>query len=89
MIAYDEISDLYKFDELETFNPVLHKSILAIDGVNYKGNSFTTPSQKNVFVFRTEGTMGNHWNLYDIDYSKYLLIGRRTKRQTIEDAGRL
>jgi hypothetical protein len=89
MNIYEELTDLYNFDEVTAFNPTLHKSIFTIENELYKGDSFTTPEGKNVFVFRTAGTMGNHWSLYSITDNKYLITGRRTKKLIIEEAGRL
>jgi hypothetical protein len=89
MNVYEEIADLYNFDQVEEFNPTLHKTAYTIENELYKGHTFTTPENKEVFVYRTAGTMGNHWSLYSITDDKYLIIGRKTKKQIIEDAGRL
>lgn len=89
MNVYEELTDLYNFDEVASFNPTLHKTTYTIENELYKGDTFTTLDNKEVFVFRTAGTMGNHWNLYSLTDNKYLIIGRRIKKQILEDAGRL
>jgi hypothetical protein len=89
MSVYDEISDLYNFDQVEAFNPDLYKATFIIENESYKGNTFYTPKGSYVFVYRTNGTMGNHWYLYDINNGKHLLTGRRTKKQIIEESGSL
>lgn len=88
MNVYDEIADLYDFDTLEEFNPTLNKATYTIENETFNGYTFTTLNNKKVFAFRTNGTMGNHWSLYSISDNKYLIIGRRTRKQIIEEAGR-
>jgi hypothetical protein len=89
MNVYEEIADLYNFDEIREYKPKLHKTNIAIDNEVIKGDIFTTPSGKEVFVFRTIGTMGNHWMLYGITDHEYLLIGRKTKKQIIEESNHI
>jgi hypothetical protein len=89
MNVYEELTDLYNFDQVLEFNPTLHKAAHIIENELYNGHTFITPENKEVFVFRTAGTMGNHWSLYSITDNKYLIIGRRTKKQIIEEVGRL
>ncbi|MEW5569635.1 hypothetical protein [Rossellomorea marisflavi] len=89
MSAYDEIQDLYNFDQIEEFKPVTKKTNHIIDNESFNGYSFQAANNENVFAYRTNGTMGNHWYLYSLDNHKHLFIGRMTKKQIIEEAGRL
>ncbi|WEG18552.1 hypothetical protein PQ478_08720 [Alkalihalophilus pseudofirmus] len=86
MNVYDELKDLYNFDEMEEYKPSLVKISYTIDNVLYNGHSFTTPSGLNVFTYRTKGAMGNHWKLYDIDNGKHLIFGEKTRKQIIKNA---
>jgi hypothetical protein len=89
------LSDLYNFDEITEYKPELHKTTYTIDNEEIKGDIFTTPEGKKVFVYRSLSKYhdngqqwGNPWSLYSITDSKHLIIGRRTKKQIIEESGR-
>lgn len=89
MNVYDEIADLYSFDKIEEFKPVLYKASFIIENESHKGHTFYTPKGLFVFVYRTIGTMGNHWFLYDLNSGKHVFTGRKTRKQIIKDAGLL
>jgi hypothetical protein len=88
---YKEFKDIYNTHmQKENFKPTLKKEIKTVlqNGYNedFEGYTFTTPSGLNVFAYRTVGTMGNHWYLYDLDNKRHLIIGRKTRKQIIKEA---
>ena len=96
MTIQDILNDLYNFDEIETeYNPVLHKAMHTIDNEELNGYTFITPAEKKVFVYKASSKYhdsgmkwGNPWSLYSITDNKHLIIGRRTKKQIIEESRR-
>lgn len=90
MSAYDELQDLYNFDDAETItlNPI--KSTYTIDGehfngytVEYKGSTYFTHRLKS--VDGSNRTMGNLWSVYSIAEEKVFISGCKTKKQSLEE----
>lgn len=85
--VYKEFEDIYnQFDDTEEYSPTLIKETKIISNEEFTGYTFTTPNGLNVFAYRTTGTMGNHWYLYDLENKRHLIVGRKTRKQIIKEA---
>jgi hypothetical protein len=92
--VYKEFEELYNIEDTD-FNLTIKRATYKIDDQVYNGYSLITPQGKKVFIYRTSskyhenGTKwGNPWNVFSIIDNKHLIIGRRTKKQCIEEMRR-
>lgn len=90
MNAYDELQDLYSFEEEDQtiLNPI--KSTYTIDGeyfngytVEHKGTTYFIHRLKS--VDGTNRTMGNLWSIYSISGHKTIRSGCKTKKQALDE----
>lgn len=90
MSAYDELNDLYNFDEEVIEISIEFREKITIDDEIYKGYMCYSKGKK-YFIHRLKSvdgsnrTMGNLWSVYSIDDNMVLRSGCKTKNQAIEE----